>query len=47
MEWVALVLFLLMVVSWLVLPNAKKVSESSVEFSSIGDETKTQMVGKS
>ena len=39
MEWVALVLFLLMVLSWLALPNSKKAASetqlSSVEFSPI------------
>ncbi len=37
---VGLVLFLVQIVAWVVLPNAKQVSESSIEFSSIGDEPK-------
>jgi len=40
MEYVALVLFLVLFVSWFVLPSASKISESSVEFSSIGDEVR-------
>jgi hypothetical protein len=46
MEWIALVLFVLLVVSWLALPNSKKV-ESRVELGSIGDEVKAAMPSKS
>ncbi|WP_341469424.1 hypothetical protein [Candidatus Chlorohelix allophototropha] len=34
MEWVALVLFLLMVLSWIALPDSKK-STSAVELTSV------------
>ena len=40
---VALVLFLVQVVAWLVLPGNGQVSETSPEFSSIGDETKSKV----
>jgi hypothetical protein len=33
-------LFVVQFVAWFILPNAKQVAESSVEFSSIGDEAK-------
>ncbi len=38
---VGLVLFLIQVVAWVVLPNAKQLAENSAEFSSIGDEVKS------
>lgn len=37
---VGAVLFLVQFVAWFILPNAKQLAESSVEFSSIGDEAK-------
>lgn len=37
---VGAILFLVQFVAWFILPNAKQLAESSVEFSSIGDETK-------
>ncbi len=40
---VGLVLFLVQFIAWFILPNSKKVSETSPEFSSIGDEVKTQV----
>jgi hypothetical protein len=38
---IALVLFLIQVVAWIVLPSGKSVSEAQTEFSSIGDEKKS------
>jgi hypothetical protein len=38
---IAAILFLAQFVAWFVLPNSKQVSEASLEFSSIGDETKS------
>jgi|GEM_PF-1512038 len=40
---VAAVLFLVQVVAWFVLPNAKQVTEKSTEFSTIGDESKSKV----
>jgi hypothetical protein len=44
---VALILFVIQIVAWFILPNAKQVSESSPEFSSIGDEVKEKVVAHS
>ncbi len=38
---VGLVLFLIQVVAWALLPNAKQLAEGTAEFSSIGDEVKS------
>jgi hypothetical protein len=37
---VAVLLFVVQIVAWMVLPNSKQVSETTIEFSSIGDESK-------
>lgn len=44
---VALVLFLAQVIAWAVLPGGKQVAETSVEFSSLGDETHSKAVAGS
>jgi hypothetical protein len=41
MEWVALVLFLLIVLSWIILPDAKKIT-TGAEFTSLGDDAKKE-----
>jgi hypothetical protein len=38
---IGLILFLIQVVVWIALPSGKQLSESSTEFTSIGDEKKT------
>jgi hypothetical protein len=44
---VGAILFLVQFVAWFILPNAKQLAESSVEFSSIGDETKSKAAAHS
>lgn len=39
---VGAVLFVIEILAWCVLPNAKQVTEKSQEFSSIGDEAKSK-----
>ncbi len=40
---IGLVLFLGQFIAWALLPNSKQVAETSVEFSSLGDEAKSKV----